>query len=102
MDKKQILKTAFFILAVGATLTTTGYILKYNICPKIKILESKENEKVRIKWAGKEYTVDKLTNASYLKWTAKLEDGKINVYNSKEKLIKTYSVARELNSFIKL
>ena len=44
----------------------------------------------KIKWGSKEYTINKSENAIQLKWTAKLENDKINIYNSKNKLIKTY------------
>lgn len=92
MNKKQILTYSLSILFVGAMLTTVGCIMHYNICPKIKILSyDKQKGSVKIKWGGTEYTFDKSGFAKHgRKYIAKLENNKVNVYNLKDKLLKSY------------
>ena len=93
MNKKQILRITLSVLVVGATFTTAGYIFKYSICPKIKVLSyDKEKGIVKIKWGGKEYAFDKSVSAVHLNWTAKLEDDKVNIYNKKNIVIKSYPI----------
>lgn len=99
MDKKQILKISLSILFVGATVTTAAYVMKYNICPRIKFISYNGTE-LKIKWAGKDYSLGE-NDATHLSWTAKLEDAKttepkVKVYNKKGKLIRTYNVNQEL------
>ena len=94
MDKKQILKIGLSVLFAGATATTGYYILHYNVCPKVKIVSyDKDKNIVTIKWGGKSFTFDSTGSAIYLKWIAKIEDNKVNVYNSKDKLVKSYSIS---------